>query len=248
MIKINSSLHSLTLYGSKISFLDRFILSQYTSYIFKDNSKKNVCLMKKECRKTIFVDLKGTDDEIIMGFKSNTRNEVRRAIKDNYCAEQVKDPELFVSFYNSFAKERNLPSISIKDITKWPLFQIYKVVYHDNILCMHVNIFDDELKIARLLYSASARFDETINRKEVGISNRFLHYWEMINFKKQGFYLYDFAGVTDNPKEVELYNISNFKRSFGGEEKEVYFIYSYPLYFLLKCRNIYRSIKNKIVK
>lgn len=246
MIRINSSLHSLTIYGSRINFIDRFIPSQYTSFIFKDERRKSVFLMKKECRKTIFVDLKQSDDNIIMGFKSNTRNEVRRAIKDNYKVEKVTDIETFIEFYNSFAKERDLSNISKKDIMKWPHYQIYKVVYNNNTLCMHANILDDNLKIARLLYSASARFNETINRKEVGISNRFLHYWEMIEFKKQGFLVYDFAGITDNPKEVELYNISSFKRSFGGEEKDVFFIYSYPMYLILKCRNIYKSFRAKL--
>lgn len=244
MISVRTFFRTIILYGDFVSLADKFKLSQFTSF----TGEKCVKLMKTQCRRTVFIDLKKSEEEILMDFKSNTRNEVRRAIKDGYLVEEVYNPEEFISFYNSFASERNLPSINLNHVKKWKSFRIYKSIFNDNVLSMHVTIFDEELKIARLLYSASARFNECTNRKEVGISNRYLHYWEFTEFKRLGYVTYDFAGVTDDPEETELYNISNFKRSFGGVEEDVYFLYSYPLYIVLKFKNILKNFINKSKK
>ncbi len=236
MIQTKSRFKVLKLYAEKVPLKDKLGLSFYSAYEGKDTT-----FMMKKIKKTIVIDLTLSEEELLMALKSNTRNEVRKGIKEGFIVEEVKDIESFVEYYNNFAAEKNLETISANDITKYPKVLLNKCTLNGNILTMHANIVDEKKKIVRLLYSASIRFDAGVDRKNVGISNRLLHYKELLLFKEAGYTLYDFGGINEDPNDKEQYNISQFKKGFGGEVKEVVFLTSYIANIILSIKKMFSN-------
>lgn len=243
MIFVNSRFKDLVLYADKVKPIDYFKPSVYSAFSPFGTSSAPA-MMVKDVRKTIWIDLEKTEDDILMGFKSNTRNEVRKAIREGYTVEEVSDMSVFVDFYNAFAREKNLGEININALNKYPKVLVYQSSFEGRPLTMHANIVDENNKIIRLLYSASVRFDEGVDRKSVGLSNRFLHYAEFLKFKGLGYRIYDFGGINEDENNKEQYNITTFKKGFGGDVKEEIHLSSIAAWLLLKV-SIMLSIRSK---
>ena len=82
----------------------------------------------------------------------------------------------------------------------------------DKLLVYHTYILDE--KRVRLYQSASQfRTDESITTKVIGFANRYLHYEDMLFFKRIGKEQYDWGGA-GRTEDVE--SITKFKESFGG--------------------------------
>lgn len=232
MIRITSRwIYRLCINCKKTIKGDSLLLSCYTSYL-----GPNTKLFKTIPGHTIQINLEQDGNDILMGFKSNTRNEVRRGIKDGLSFRKVEDINEFVDFYNNFAKAKNLKLIQKKDIEKYPQIVIFASLYEGKTLTMHANFIDNDLQMVSLLYSASIRLDENVDKKYVGISNRYLHYMEFLEFQKMGLKTYDFSGVCEDENNHEEYSIGQFKKGFGGELKIRYTLYSYPMWILLKLK------------
>lgn len=223
----------LVINADKIYPGDKYLMTCYSSFI---GEKPHFMKIKEGY--TILIDLKQTEDEILMSFKSNTRNEVRRGIKDGYFFEISSDIKEFVDFYNVFAKEKSLGLISENSLSRFGELIITKSGIGDNVLTMHANFVDRDLQKVSLLYSASVRLNENIDRKSVGISNRFLHYKELIKFKSMGLETYDFSGVCEDENNKAEYSIGQFKKGFGGKEVPYLMVYSYPFWWALKIKEL----------
>lgn len=231
MIEVNQSSHSLKIYARRASFADVLKPTLYTGY--KGTNKTGFIV---EIRKTLLIDLTQDEDGIMSGCKSNTRNEIRRGVRDGYIFKSGIEPKDFVPFYNDFAHEKGLTPISLSDISKYSNCEINAVLLNDKVLTMHANIIDDEEKIVRLLYSASVRFDEKIDPKTVGVSNRFLHYQEFVHYHNEGLVLYDFGGIVEDEKNVAQYRISQFKKGFGGQVADDVFMKSFLFAILSRLK------------
>ena len=242
MISVGPIFKHLVIYPDKVSLIDYFVPSVYTSFMpFKGDA--TVFGMVNDKRKTIWIDLSRTEEEILMGFKSNTRNEVRKAIREGYLVEEESDLNAFVNYYNAFAKEKNLEVISIDTIRKYPNVFISKSSLNGKVLTMHASILDPDNKIVRLLYSASVRLDEGVDRKSVGLSNRLLHYKDLLEFKNRGYAIYDFGGLNEDENNEQQFNITIFKKGFGGEIRDEMHLCSIPAWLLLKLSKIKTSRK-----
>lgn len=224
-----SSFYKLKINANRVDFIDFFRPSQYNGF-----QGEIPCFMKKDMRHTLVIDLTQTDEEIMQGMKSNTRNEVRRAIRENFFFEPVTDYEEFVRFYNDFAMEKNIDTINIGHLQKYgENLLLFKSGVNGITMTMHASFVDNDLKQVALLYSASVRFGDGIDKKNVGFSNRFLHYMEFLKFKEFGYKTYDFEGVCTDPEDKERYPIGQFKSGFGGEDKNVIQLFSYPFVFAM---------------
>ena len=94
----------------------------------------------------------------------------------------------FVEFYNKFAEEKNIEQISLSHLNKYgPNILLYQSGKNGVVMTMHATMVDPESKFSMLLYSASARLDQGVDKKDVGFSNRFLHYREFVEFKSLGY-------------------------------------------------------------
>jgi hypothetical protein len=90
--------------------------------------------------------------------------------------------------------------------------------FEDKPVVCHSYLIDSELKIVRLLHSASMIHDleDKSFKGFVGRANRYLHYQDMVNFKEKGFLKYDFGGYALGTENVALQGINKFKDGFGG--------------------------------
>lgn len=244
MIKVSNGLHSLTIYGNSIPKIDYFRISSYTDY----RGKYLRSVMIKSNRKTLVIDLTKSEELLFKELKSNTRNEIRKASNLGLLISEINNKQTFIDFYNEFASSKGLPSINIRHLTKYPNLQIFAVSYNGDILTMHANVFDEEEKIVRLLYSASIRLNSNVNRNIIGISNRFLHFSEFITFKNKHYIQYDFGGINENPNDVQQYNITKFKKGFGGDSRDVIFLQSIPHWLIKKIIFQFRWIKQRLCK
>lgn len=235
MIEIKKNpIYSLKIGANKVTLKDKLLLSQFNNYLGAP-----VFGMCKKIGHTIVVDLSLNEDELLSNCKSNTRNEIRRAIRENFFFEKEESISNFVKYYNDFASEKGIPTITESDITCYAdHIEIYKSGKDGKIMTMHANIIDEDNNTATLLYSASIRLSDGVDRKDIGFSNRFLHYKEFILFKQNNLRQYDFNGISIDPDDKERYAISQFKASFGGEQKEVTWLYSWPFIIINKIKNI----------
>lgn len=235
MIELNRNwIYSLKVNSSRVYILDYFRLSQYSSF-----QGRLPCGMIKEQSTTLLVNLKLSEDELLQGCKSNTRNEIRRAIREDFFFEKIDSVDEFVAYYNNFALDKGLDTIQSVDLEKYGNHLVlFKSGKNDITMTMHASIVDFDIKKVSLLYSASIRLDDGIDRKSVGFSNRFLHFKEFLAFKEMGYETYDFSGVCLDPSDNAKYQIGLFKQSFGGEITPAVRLYSIPMAILMKIRSL----------
>lgn len=221
MLKIRSQGYSVRIHDSKTRLSDIFKIVLYTSY--KGALSKVPFWFHKRIGYTCVVDLKKGEDEIFDQIKSTSRNEIRRAEKEgvvidileyNLNNKNIKDLSQFIDYYNRFAAQKGLESRDLNSIAKYPYLIIGKAFYNGEVLSAHATFVDSEASIASLLFSCSVRFDENIDYRLVGWSNRLLHYHELLFLKKIGLDVYDWSGVGSNP--IPEGGIAKFKLSFGG--------------------------------
>jgi lipid II:glycine glycyltransferase (peptidoglycan interpeptide bridge formation enzyme) len=178
--------------------------------------------------KTIHINLEKDEDVLFSNFSKNTRYEINRASKkDNLYFFETSNPSFedinnFRLFYDNFAMSKNLPRCNIEKLKLLASLNSLHISYikdaEGKTLCYHVYIKDENR--ARLLYSAS----DYLNAKEssfrylIGRANRYLHWMDIISFKKKGLLIYDLGGLAVNENNSYLKGINDFKRSFGGEE------------------------------
>lgn len=234
MINITNNYYHLTIYSDKSSLVDYFRFACYTSF---RGTKPH--LFKEHHGLTSYIVLDQDMDLIFQKFKSNYRNEIRKAISLGIECSQEESLDSFISYYNDFASKRNLTSIKSNHVLKYNNYIITQATYNNIVLTYHTYIMDEENKIVRLLYSASNRLDENIETKVVGYANKLLHYKDFELFKNKGYLTYDFAGICDNPKDKVRYGIGQFKKGFGGELVKTRTYYSPIMYIVLKLRSIF---------
>jgi lipid II:glycine glycyltransferase (peptidoglycan interpeptide bridge formation enzyme) len=112
--------------------------------------------------------------------------------------------------------------------------RITKVIYFERILVMHAYLCDKDSKTVRLLHSSrNLSFEDN---KLIGYANKFLHFQDMLFFKKEGYAFYDFGGIDRDSTNPVILGINRFKEGFGGMLKREYNLVSYPLSVLKKLR------------
>ena len=201
----------------------------YSNYL----GDANPCMFIKKSKYTVLVPLNSSDEGLLMAAKTKTRNQIRRALKDGVVCEESNDMKEFVEYYNAFAKDKGLGVISEQTCIKYGNSLILtKAIKDGTILCYHANLLDDESRRSILLYSASLRLSENINRTLIGNANRLLHYFDFCCLRDKGMNIYDFGGIYTGDKDKAKMGIADFKQSFGGEKAPVYTYYS-PLYYML---------------
>jgi GNAT acetyltransferase-like protein len=167
---------------------------------------------------TVCIDLAATLETISSGVAKNTRYEVRQAEKlgDRASIHRNRDGcvEDFLSLYNDFARSKpELSTINRSAVSRYGAHADTFVAYLDGKpLCSHVLLRDATIGRARLLFSASRRFEDRETARLCGVLNRFLHWREIALYREEGFATYDLGGI----EEDDSNGITRFKMSFGG--------------------------------
>ncbi|RDU36035.1 hypothetical protein DRW41_15725 [Neobacillus piezotolerans] len=175
---------------------------------------------------TLCIDLKKDEEQLKSELNKSTRYQINKAAREELSVEFISDPdkdeiESFKAFFNPYAKEKGIELFQderIKGIHALGMVTI-TYVYHKSGQRLAGHLYFSDGSRARMFYSCSGRFtDNGIPKNEIGRANRFLHWRDILNFKKRGYMLYDFFGLSLDEHDVDQQNINQFKRSFGGEE------------------------------
>lgn len=212
MIDITTKfLYHLVVNAQNVNFLDYFRFAYYSNF-----HGSVPPLFKEQSGRTVLIDLYQPVDVLFQQMKSNYRNEVRRAEKEEIKFETEKDICAFVKYYNAFALQKGLKKISSYQIEKYRDYFLTKAVWNDKVLSMHACFIDAQQSICYLLYSASNRLSNEEDSKLIGYANKFLHFSEFKMCKELNLKYYDFSGIVEDPENKQEYGIGLFKKGFGG--------------------------------
>lgn len=178
---------------------------------------------------SLCVNLQKDADEILHGFRKNRKYEVKRArdrdgvkiaFDESPSEETLKQIQIF---YNGFAESKNMNTFDFDKYASTVAANILllAIAYAEDgeLLVVHGYLLDREEKRPTLSFSASHFRDDKEKSALVGRANGYLHYASMCYLKEKGFGEYDFGGIYVG-EDRELSNISDFKKSFGGELRE----------------------------
>ena len=222
------------LYAEKLEILDFY---RFVSYSYMRNNRNNPLFIKK-LRYTILIDLTDDNEIIFQNYKTKTRNEIRRAIKENVNFSIETNLNEFISFYNGFAIKKGQTLLSYNSLRKLKPLIITKASQNNKVIVMHAYITDREINTVRLINSASNRLDADSNRRLIGWSNRFLHYQDMLYFKEKNIKTYDLGGTAHHTKNKDNHHIEEFKKEFGGKIIDEYFYESIPHFFAINIKRL----------
>ena len=178
-----------------------------------------------EAVRTLHIDLTQDTQQLFAALGKSTKNQVNRAEKGDQvtctAARRPADHDIlaFREFYNAFARAKGTTLCRGYQVATMRLLArengLVMTRANDaagHALCYHVYVADGER--AMLLYSGSnfRSAEDPDARRRLGRANRLLHWKDIVFFKECGYAVYDFGGLTDDPR------IEEFKRSFGGRD------------------------------
>lgn len=182
---------------------------------------------------TLHSNLNIPKEDIVKKFSSTIRNEINRSDKEGCVFNSSESKANFIAIFNDFAEQRGIASLSIEKLNELnDNLRLTSSSVSGVITAVHSYLVDYDSKKVRLLHSGTQRFSEGLDRNMIARSNKFLHYMDLIQFKQEGFLLYDWGGIAIGTQDVGMQGINKFKESFGGElimQKDLYS----PIYFFI---------------
>jgi hypothetical protein len=185
---------------------------------------------------TLSIDLNQDIEQIKSKFKSNLKNEINQAEKLPFEIIYNNDISTFIDFYNKFAGQKNIYQINeqLKNTIPKNRFLVGFSRLNEEILSANLYIYDIDLGIVRWFLGSSSRLNENVDKKTIGISNKFLLFQSLIHFKKLNLQKFDFGGFAENTTNKSLKGINDFKAAFGGELEKCISYHSLLYCILLK--------------
>jgi len=178
---------------------------------------------------TLRTDLTRPVDEIIATFDATCRHEIRRAgRRDEFYYEVIPEPidrlDEFITFYDKFARQKGISSID--------RYWLGRAAAAHHLILSHAARDSEQLvwhaylcigATACLMCSASLfRGKDSAFRSLVGRANRWLHWQDMLYFKRAGVRYYDWGGMFRDESTADCAGINQFKRMFGGRSMQSY--------------------------
>ncbi len=222
---------------TEIWFADKFLFwhsFRLAAYMHVKNPAGKIFSITQNSH-TVENDLSMPVAAIFSAFSKTVQTEIKQAEKYGVTCVFTEDAEMFTAFYNEFATFRQIDATSIKRLQQMqPYLKISIAVYNGNWIAAHSYLTDRESGIVRLMHAASQRLNTEVDKQVAGKANKLLHYFDMMQFKQQGFTLYDFGGYANNTTDKGLQGINKFKLSFGGVVTVCKNYVTYPYYILKK--------------
>jgi lipid II:glycine glycyltransferase (peptidoglycan interpeptide bridge formation enzyme) len=218
-------------FADKFSFKHSFRLAAYM-HVKKPAGK---ILGISQNTHTVENDLHPSETATFNGFSKTVQTEVRQAERYGVDCMFTDDAEKFTAFYNEFAVSRQIDATSVKRLQEMqPFLKLSIAAYNGNWIAAHSYLTDKQAGVVRLMHAASQRLNTEVDKQLAGKANKLLHYFDMMQFKQQGYTLYDFGGYANNTADKGLQGINKFKLSFGGAVTVCENYATYPYYILKK--------------
>lgn len=183
------------------------------------------CLVDRNLSLTLAIDLRRDLAQIYKDLIPNARIRIHKAQKlgdrvtvRRYTGRTGQENliDQFALLYNNFiaGKTASLFPISKALIASYfPNAEIVLVELDGEPICGHLNLLDRESGVSRMLWSASRRFEDHATTRLAGILNVYLHWYEIEQYRDDGFQTYDFGGIGGLDDNV---GVNRFKLQFGG--------------------------------
>jgi hypothetical protein len=174
---------------------------------------------------TLTLDLSESEEALLASMTKNTRYEIRRATSDGGRFTFYDDPhavlEDFSAFYDRFAVANGLAAINrawLSEVASVRRLTLSCVERDGEPLVWHSYCVVRDR--ARLVHSASLfREMEVSDRARVGRLNRWLHWQDILEFRRCGLHVYDFGGLFEDETSAASRGIDRFKTEFGGSKR-----------------------------
>ncbi len=175
------------------------------------------------------IDLAQDESGIWKGFTSTTRNLINRGTREGLSFQAWTAPEPavldeFFAFRRQFASERGMSAAD-------PVW-MHAYAAQDGLILTRSCAPDGKPLVwhsysrapgwVRLLHSVSVSDSGPEERKWVGWANRYLHWMDLLEFRKLGIGRYDFGGWYAGTDDEKLLRINAFKEQFGGAKTKRY--------------------------
>ncbi len=201
---------------------------------------------------TTIVDL--SRDEAVLWSrldKKSTRYAIRKAEKEGF--------EIYINMYLENAYQlinklimarRYRRQLSHKEwlaILNWS--DVWCGLYNGETYVVHVLLRDGQSRV-RLLMSATKERTYPEVKSRVGSLNRFMHWNEILHYRRCGVRLYDFGGI-ELDRKADTHTITQFKLSFGGDIVTEYIVRMTSmnmLRFLLKSAYLARDLSHQLAR
>lgn len=205
---------------------------------------------------TLLLDLTRDEAALFSGLGKDNQYKIRRAAaKDGGSSQFVDEPaaelDAFCGFYDQFAATKGLGVAYrawLEQAAAAGRLILTGAEQQGEVRVRHAYVIGSGR--ARLFYSASLfRAQDKTLQAVIGRLNRWLHWQDILEFKRRGFKIYDMGGIfTDDATPVAA-GINRFKSEFGGVRSEG-FDCTVPLtwkgrvyWTLLKLRDRWQAVK-----
>lgn len=194
--------------------------------------------VKYKVKKNIGVDLTKTEEMLLAGFSHGVRGDVNKEMRNHeFAITNFTNPteeflREFCEFYDAFAAQCGIDPISKNNIYPYLKEQVYTISClrdkaTDQIVSYYTYIRHDTRITTQFSCSNFRLNADAAGRNRVGRANKYLHYYNMVNFKNEGCTLYEFGGYHEDENGKPATGIDNFKKTFGGTTFTEYSFY-YP--------------------
>lgn len=169
---------------------------------------------------TSLLDLNRDERNLLACMSRTCRYQIRKA-DDLACRVEVRENDStacrdFLSLHNQFVTlKRHAERLSEGRLQAYRRAGDVLVAYFDGQpVCGHLVLRDERVRRVGVLFTASRRLLAGERTTFISALNRWLHWYEMRQYKSQGMNVYDFGGLgTDTAEKT---SIAFFKQSFGG--------------------------------
>jgi hypothetical protein len=173
-------------------------------------------------------DLSCDEAAILARFSNTNRYQVHRAdTKDGLSAEFMTGCEhlaAFSTFYDDFAGQKGLPCAyrrGLSALSDARHLVLTRASRDDFTIVWHAYVANG--RTAALLHSASHfRTTRNIDTAIVGRANRWLHWQDLLYFKRRGLQQFDWGGLFEDESLPGQAGVNRFKRQFGGVPVRTY--------------------------
>ena len=174
------------------------------------------------------ISLEKTEDAILSNFRKKLRYDIRKIENSDevssriFYLSDIEEVDKFCAFFLKFSKIKNIPSCNRGKIIRMAKNIVMSWGYYSGSECVcHLYVCDHERM--RLLYSGMIVDGKDVSNNYASNINKFLHKKDILWAKSEGFYIYDFGGVSlDNDR---LSGINDFKLGFSKTVENTYNYY-----------------------
>jgi len=169
---------------------------------------------------TLFLDLAGSEEEILAGFTKTVRNEIGRAEREGVGIVRIDDSrraEPFVERHRWFAARKNLgESITGQQLLSTDKhWRLYTASIGD-VWLADLLLLTDEHRARQWI--AISNLDHP-SRPLIGYASKSLVWRSIREAHSEGLKVYDFGGIVKDERDPR-HGITIYKKAFGGYEVE----------------------------